>query len=310
MEYIISKEIEQINKTVITIGNFDGVHLGHQNLIKEVFRLKKDKYNDAKSVVLSFSPHPKSYFSNEVFKLIFSELERVKIFEKLEVDILIEYPFDEQTKSMRAMDFINEILIDKLNCQALVVGVDYGFGKNKEGDALFLKEVLSKKGIEVIIVDVYKYKDEKLGSSRIKKILQKGDIEEVNELLNKPYFILGEVVKGKQLGRQIGFPTMNIYPTNNKLIPPNGVYISKVYIDEKCYNSVTNVGINPTVSGSELVVESHILDFNQDIYGKIVTVEFYKKIRAEKKFNSIDELKVQIDNDVKKAEVFFSFNIK
>ncbi len=305
MNYITSKNIKQNCNTIITIGNFDGVHKGHLNLISELKRLQRDKYTDCETVVLSFFPHPKNFYSKDSFKVVFSSEERFSIFQKLNIDTLIEYPFDEVTKNTSAQSFIDDILIGELNCKALVVGEDYHFGKNKEGSAKFLHEVLTKIGIEVIIVKFVNYLDEKLSSTTIRDYLANGEIEKVNELLEKPYFLIGEVKHGKKLGRTIGFPTMNIYPDNSKLLPSNGVYISKVYIDEVEYKAVTNVGFNPTVDGDKLVVESHILGFEEDIYGKIAKVEFFKKTRSEKKFNSIDELKQQIDCDVMSLKEYF-----
>ncbi len=305
MEYLTTKNIKQECGTIITIGNFDGVHRGHLDLMKKLVELKTTKYNGLKTVAFTFNPHPKNFIENSDFKLIFDSNERKSVFSEIDIDILVEYPFDNETKALSPKDFIEKVLIDKLNLKALVVGKDNTFGKNKEGTPEFLKEFLAPFGIEVIVAEDVLYMGEKLGSSRIREVLSYGDMEQVNDLLGKPYFIIGEVVHGKELGKQIGFPTMNIIPPKNKLLPPRGVYISKVTIDGVLYNAVTNIGVNPTVSGEILVVESHILDFDADIYGKIVKTEILKAVRSEKKFGSVEELKEQIDKDVNTTVEYF-----
>ncbi len=305
MEYLTTKNIKQNSGTIVTIGNFDGVHRGHTNLIDKVNELKNTNYQNLKTVVFTFSPHPKSFIEKTNFKLIFNYMEKHSVFSELKIDVLIEYPFDIDTMTMSPEEFVERVLIEQLNCKILVVGKDYGFGKNKSGNSDFLKEELAKYGVEVIIPEDVLYMDEKLGSSKIREVLSYGDMERVTDLLGKPFFIIGEVVHGKELGKQIGFPTMNIIPPADKLLPPRGVYISKVCIDDKYYSAVTNVGVNPTVSGETLVVESHLLDFDADLYGKVVKVEMLKAIRSEKKFNSIEELKEQIDKDVCTTKDYF-----
>ncbi len=305
MKYFTSKSIKQDKNTIVTIGKFDGVHKGHINILNKVKLLKEEKYKDCESVIFSFEPHPMSFILNKDFKVIFDSEERFEVFENLGIDVLIEYPFDNETKEMSPTSFIEDILIDKLNCKALVIGRDYNFGKNKEGTASMLKEILSDRGIEVVIEDEVLYFNEKLSSSRIRNYISSGDMETVNSLLNQNYFIKGEVVKCKQLGRTIGFPTMNVFPSKNKILPPYGVYISRVYIDNDTFNAITNIGVNPTVHGDILTVECHILNFNKDIYGKLVKIEILKKVRSEKKFSSLDELKNQINQDVEFTKKFF-----
>lgn len=306
MKYITSKNIKLNSGTVVTVGNFDGVHKGHLDLINSIKSLKKDKYTDCQTVVLSFNPHPIAYLKKMDFRLIFSRKERIHVFENLDIDILIEYPFDKNTKNMTKDEFVEGILLNKLNCKALVVGKDWGFGKNKQGNAYTLKEMLKKHGVEVIIRDSILYSGEKLGSTNIRNLISNGCVETANKLLGKQYFVIGEVVVGKQLGRQIGFPTMNIYPPNDKLLPPNGVYVSNVFIDDEKFYAVTNIGVNPTVDGDELIVESHIFDFDREIYGKIAKVEILKQVRLEKKFNSLDELKAQIARDILQAKKYLN----
>lgn len=311
MEYLKTKDIKIENKTIITIGNFDGVHQGHAKLINELLVYKnKDEYKDAKTAVLSFNPHPLSFILNKEFKTMFDNTEKRSIFENMGMDIFIEYPFDEQTCNLSANQFVKDILIDKLNATIVVIGEDYCFGKNKEGNAKKLQEILKKYNIPVIIMPIVLFNDEKISSSKIRECLINGDMEKVTYFLNKPYFIIGTVCHGKQIGRTIGFPTMNVLPDCNKLLPSNGVYISNVFIDNEKYDAVTNIGKNPTVDGDVLIFESHILGFDEDIYGKTVKVDILKKIRSEQKFNSLDELKRQIDSDVSALKKYVQINEK
>lgn len=299
MEYLTTKDIKIEEKTIVTIGSFDGIHLGHKELIDEVLSIKNENPDkNLKSVILSFSPHPMSLILGTQFNTLFTKEERKHIVEAVGVDVFIEYPFDKEVMELSPEKFVQDIIIDKLNVSYVVIGEDYSFGNNKEGDHKLLKALVKDKNIEVIVIPLKQISNEKIGSSGIKKLLEQSDMEKVKQLLDKPYFIIGEVVHGKELGRTIGFPTMNILPKPTKLLPPNGVYISTVYVDGQTYDAITNIGVNPTVNGKNLVCESHILDFSQDIYGKIAKVELLKKVRDEKKFNSLDELKNQINDDV------------
>lgn len=311
MEYLKTKDIKIENKTIITIGNFDGVHLGHAKLINELLMYKnKDEYKNAKTTVLSFNPHPLSFILNKEFKTMFDDIEKRSIFENMGIDIFIEYPFDEETCNLSASQFVEDILIDKLNASIVVIGEDYCFGKNKEGNAKKLQEILKQYNVPVIIMPIVLFNGEKISSSKIRECLINGDMEKVTYFLNKPYFIIGNVCYGKQIGRTIGFPTMNILPNSCKLLPSNGVYISNVFIDNVKYEAVTNIGKNPTVNGDVLIFESHILGFDEDIYGKTVKVDILKKIRSEQKFDSLDKLKNQIDSDVLTLKNYIEINGK
>ncbi len=291
--------------TVITIGNFDGVHKGHLNLINKVMELTQMQYSGCKSTVLTFNPHPRSFIGDGDFKLIFNSTEKLDVFKSTGIEMLIEYPFDDLTRSMSSSEFVDQILINGLNCKALVIGKDYSFGKNKEGNADKIKCLLSKYGVPVFVLPDILNGNERIGSTRIRKTIESGNMEEAEILLGKPYFVSGEVIHGKELGRQIGFPTMNILPSKDKLVPTNGVYISRVTLDKKTYNSITNIGYNPTVSGKVLITETNVFDFDKSVYGKIAKVEILKKIRDEKNFASIEKLKEQIDIDVKIAKKYF-----
>lgn len=298
MEYITTNDIKFDKGTIITLGNFDGVHIGHQKLIEKLFSIKDSIKEDYLTTVFSFNPHPKCVVKNIPFKTIFDKDERKLILEDIGVDVLVEYPFDENTMNMSSQSFVKDVLIDKLNAKYVVIGEDYTFGKNKEGNVNYLKECLEKYSVEVFILETVLFKNQKISSTDIRQSLIDGDMKNVEALLNKPYFILGKVVHGKELGRTIGFPTMNVLPDKNKLLPHNGVYITEVLIDGVYRNALTNVGVNPTVNGDQLIVETHVLDYSGDFYDKLIKINFIDKIRDEKKFNSLDELKAQISSDI------------
>lgn len=281
--------------TAVTIGNFDGVHLGHQKLVQTI--LDYAKIDKLKSVVFSFSPHPMEFFKRqEGFKTMFSVEEKKFVIENLGVDILIQYPFNREFASLKPEEFM-DLLIEKINCRVLVVGENYHFGKDQCGDINTLKELGSKKGITVIGIPRVKIHDVRVSSTRIRGLIENGDMETVTKLLNKPYFAMGEVVHGDERGRTMNFPTINMMPTLKKLLPPDGVYFSRVWIEGKMYAGMSNIGVNPTFNGEARKIETHIFDFDKDVYGKKAMVGFYKRIRSERKFENAGELIKQLNED-------------
>lgn len=293
-------------ETVVTIGNFDGIHIGHKKLITTI---KKYALNEnLKSVVVTFTPHPLEVVKNtSPFFYIFSEEEKNMEIEKENIDYFIKYPFTKEFSNVTPEDFIN-ILIEKLNCKVLVVGEDYCFGKNRTGNVDILKKIGEQKGIKVVKISNIVIDGERVSSSIIRECLLNKNIKKANLLLNKPYYILGKVVEGNKLGRTIGFPTANIIPPKNKLLPPDGVYITKTKYKGIIYDSITNIGKNPTVDNTERTIETYIFDFNQNLYNENIQVYFYDWIRSVKKFNGIEELKGQISKDINIATNFFKTN--
>ncbi len=302
MRVLQSKYIEQDKYTAVTLGNFDGIHLGHQKLISTV-KEYAEKYG-LKTIVFSFYPHPKSFFFGEDFYTIFTRYEKERLVEKMGVDELILYPFTAEFANMEPEDFA-EYFFDRMKCKVLVVGDDYCFGKDRRGDYNLLKSIGDKKGVDVIKISSINDNDIRISSTRIRECIKQRDFKEAYKLLGKSYFVSGNVVGGKRIGRKINFPTANIVTPNNKLLPPDGVYLTKTEHKGKIYNSITNVGKNPTVGGKHKTVETYIFDFEQDIYGDEIIVRFYDFIRDECKFNSIDELKEQITKDKAKAVELF-----
>ncbi|WP_250278496.1 bifunctional riboflavin kinase/FAD synthetase [[Clostridium] colinum] len=294
------------NGTVVTVGNFDGIHIGHKKLITTTKKCALEK--GLKSVVLTFSPHPIEIIKNNTsFFYIFSEKEKYLEMEKENIDFFIKYNFTKEFSDISPEKFV-DILIEKLNCKILVVGEDYCFGKNRKGNIDILKKIGKEKGIEIIKISNIIIDGERVSSSIIRECINNRNIKKANLLLNKPYYILGKVVEGNKFGRTIGFPTANIIPTKNKLLPPDGVYITKTKYNNKIYDSITNIGTNPTVNNVDRTIETYIFDFNQDLYNKYIEVYFYEWVRSVKKFNGIDELKRQISKDVDRASKFFKIN--
>ena len=215
------------------------------------------------------------------------------------VDYIINIPFDEYMTKISGYDFVKDILIDKLGAKKIIVGHDFTFARNKEGNIDLLKELSKKNGFLLEIVNPVKIDDIRISSSYIRKLILDGKVEDARKYLGRNYKLSGEVIHSKKLGRTIGFPTANISIDENIIIPKVGIYATKVYVNGTIYYGATNVGYNPTVNGNKLSIETNILEFNDDIYGKIITIEFLERIRDEKKFNGIEELKEQLQKDTK-----------
>jgi riboflavin kinase/FMN adenylyltransferase len=296
--------LEDINldnsPSVLTVGMFDGVHLGHLSVLQKVIQLSKE--SNIPSIVLTFSNHPSSYFQPTNLVGQISNLdEKINLLESLGIDIVIALPFDSYMASLSAQSFAENILIDKLNVREIVFGYDNHFGHNREGS----KEFIDKRfpSIHTHRVEETKIDNEIVSSSLIKSYIQKGDVEKANQLLNYTYSLQGTVIKGDQLGRTIGFPTANINTQTYKLIPPIGVYFTRSYVDNQILYGMTNIGVRPTVTKSEeLRIETHLLNFDQDIYGQTLRVEFIKRMRNEQKFDSFAALVNQLEKDKSEAQ--------
>lgn len=304
MEHITDTHIDQKQPTAVTLGNFDGLHLGHRALIKLTKQFAQEE--GLKSVVFTFSPHPMLVFQKkEDFALIMTPDEKKFTMEQMGIDTYIEYPFDQEFAAMSPEEFAVKLIFEKLQCRVLIVGENYHFGSNRSGSYELLQKLGEERGVKVIAVPSVLFEEERVSSSRIRKALVQKDFEDANRMLTEPYFILGEVTEGKKLGRTIGFPTINMTAQPLKLFPPNGVYATKTLYNGKCYYGVTNIGINPTVNGSDKIVETFLLDFDKDVYGDTLQIFFYKFLRSERKFPSIEELREQIQLNAKQAREYF-----
>ena len=289
------KDIDIEFDTVVTIGNFDGVHKGHQVLIEKTATYAKAR--GIKSAVFTFLNHPINYFVPEKVKNIFDEKEKERLIESFGIDYLIDIPFDKTMTQISAEQFVVKILKDKIHAKKIVVGHDFTFARNKEGTVDVLREMGHEYDIEVEVVQPIKINGIRVSSTFIRELISEGRVDEIPQYLGTPYVIEGEIIHGKANGRKMGYPTANISLKDQIINPKNGIYASRVVIDGKKYFGATNVGMNPTVNGKYLSIETNILDFNEDIYGKRVRIEFLEKIRDEKKFKSLDELRKQLDLD-------------
>ena len=305
MKYIQGVEEFRLNEpTAVTLGKFDGVHIGHQKLISIV--KEKAIQNDVLSVAFTFDRIPLSICPQNFQHFITTNTERKRIMEEYGLDVEVEYPFTERLMNTEPEEFIKHIIIGKLNAKYVVVGTDYRFGKNRLGNVDMLIEKGPEYGFETIVVEKEKYQEREISSTYVREELQLGHMETANMLLGRPYSIYGIVAKGNQLGRTIDIPTVNIYPSESKLLPPNGVYASVTEFDGKKYYGVTNVGTKPTVSDDfEISVETNIFDFDRDIYGKSINVSLMHFLRPEMKFESIEALQKQMKSDAEFARDMF-----
>lgn len=287
-------------KTYVALGSFDGIHKGHLALINKSIELAKK--NDSLSMVYTFKNHPRTLINKkEAPKLIMNLDEKMSELKDLGVNLSVFVEFTKDFMSLEPREFINN-LIEIYNVKGIVVGFNYRFGYKNKGDVNFLKELTASKGIELHIIDPFTYNDEVVSSTRIRKSIADGEMEDAYNMLNRYFSLNGEVVGGKRIGRTINFPTANMDVDKKVVLPKIGVYYTNVEVDRKIYKGITSVGNNPTVNGKNITVETHILNFDEDIYGKKIKLYFISKIRDEKKFNSLEELKNQLVKDKKFAE--------
>ena len=291
-------ESEKLNNTSVCIGNFDGLHIAHKALIDMA---NKEK-GELKSVIYTFSPHPRKLFGKEHFS-IQSDKEKEESLTEMGCDYLYIKETTMEFLSKSPEEFVKEELFSRLGAKKVFVGYDFKFGKNSGGDATLLSALGEKYGFSVTVLPEIKEKDVPVKSSIIRGFIEEGDFEKAALFLGRLHSYEGEVVHCKGLGKNLGFPTANIFPEEDKALPPFGVYAVKANVNGKIYDAVANVGLNPTVEhGDKPKIEIHLIDFNEDIYGKRIKISFFKIIRREKKFANIDELKYQIEKDVKKAK--------
>ena len=284
-------------KTIVTIGTFDGVHYGHQQIIKKlVVTAKKEK---KKSVLLTFFPHPRMVLQKDVsLELINTIEERAKLLEKTGLDYLIIHPFNKEFSRLNALDFVRTVLVSQLNTSKLVIGYDHHFGKNREGNIEQLTEYSHLYDFSVEEIPAQDIDDVSISSTKIRKALASGNLKTANNYLGYPFMLNGTVVNGKQLGGKIGFPTANIHIKESyKLIPKTGVYVVKSTIEKKEIFGMMNIGNRPTVNGKYQTIEVHFFDFNQNLYHKNLTIELLYFLRNEQKFDSVEDLIVQLKKD-------------
>lgn len=296
---------KKLDAAVATIGTFDGVHIGHQKIIKTL--CAEAKAQNVSSVVITFWPHPKQILqpNSQVVKTLFSVQERIDLLSNYEIDYLIVIPFDLEFSKMNSDDFIKNILIQTIGVGTLILGYDHRFGNNRTGSFEYLKNNASTFGLQLIEISRQDIDDIAVSSSSIRQAIADADFEKAKRLLGHPYFITGDVVTGRQLGNKIGFPTANIAFGDDKILPAVGVYATLVNIGEQDYEGMMNLGYRPTVNGQNLAMEVHILQFEKDIYNHQITVTPIQKLRDEHKFENLEALVAQLRIDKKNTEEIF-----
>lgn len=280
----------------VALGSFDGLHLGHMKLIDKAIQLAKE--NKGKSMLYTFKNHPLEVINKKIApKLLMDNRSKIEVLKNKGVDILRFVCFDKSFMEISPEDFVLNI-IKQYNIKGIVVGFNFRFGYKNSGDVSMLKEFSKKYNFKLFIVNPVEYNNEVISSSRIRKIIsQDGNVEDAREMLPYPYFMEGNIIKGKQIGRQLGFPTVNLEYSKNFIIPKSGVYFTIVVYNNKVYKGITNIGYNPTVKSKKLNIETHILNFNEDIYGERIRLYFLNRLRDEKKFESLEELSLTIEKD-------------
>lgn len=284
----------KLSNTIVTVGKFDGLHKGHEKLLSELAK----KANGRRKVVLTFAAEPKDVLNNQTVKTIVTDEEKRLLCEKQGIDVYCSMPMTKNF-GIRTWWIYKRIFEKKIRGYSDCVGPDFSFGNKGAGNVDYLKENTEKYGYELYVIEKEKYHDKDISSTGIRSSIIEGRIEETNEMLDHPYSVIGKVEEGKKIGRTINFPTANILPAATKLLPPNGVYATRTNINGKSYRSITNVGINPTISeNNPTKVETYIANFHGNLYGEVIEVSFYEFMRGERKFDDIEQLKKQITMDI------------
>lgn len=290
-------EFHSNKKTIVTLGTFDGVHIGHTEILKKLTQNTHD--GEFESTVLTFFPHPRTVLQGKSdLKLLNTINEKISLLENIGIENLIIHPFDEKFAELSAEEFAKTILVDQLQVQKIIIGYDHRFGKNRTADINDLISFGTQYGFEVEQISAKEIDAISISSTKIRNALELGDIDLANQYLGYSYFLSGTVVKGKQLGRIIGFPTANIkLDEDYKLVPKNGVYIVCAKIEDQLVNGMMNIGFNPTVEGKNKTIEVHLFDFNSDLYNHKIKISIIHPIRSEQKFESVAVLKQQLIKD-------------
>lgn len=282
--------------SAVSLGKFDGLHRGHQKLISHVLEQKK---NGLLAVIFTFENNPTRILSGLSGQNIITNQERREKLEEAGIDKLFECPFVPEISNMEAEDFVEEVLLKQMNAAFIAVGKDFRFGHHRKGDYLLLQKLGQKHGFLVEVLEKEQSHERDISSTYIREALYEGNIPLANELLGYPYFVSGEVLHGRKIGRTLGLPTTNLLPPKDKLLPPNGVYLTRTKIEENMYYGITNIGYKPTVGAQmDKGVETFLFDYSGDLYGKYLKVEFLEFRRPERKFHSLEELKTCILSDV------------
>tara|TARA_B100000795_G_C22796511_1_gene439606 strand:+ start:343 stop:1278 length:936 start_codon:yes stop_codon:yes gene_type:complete len=295
-------------KTIVTIGTFDGIHIGHQKILKDL--IKTAKTEGKKSVLLTFFPHPRMVLQKDSTILLLNTIqEKSCLLEKMGLDYLIIHPFNKEFSRLTALDFVRDVLVNKLNTSRLVIGYDHHFGKNREGNIHQLREYSLLYDFDVEEIPAQDIDDVSVSSTKIRIALKEGRLKTANNYLGYNYMLNGTIVNGKKLGGKIGFPTANLdIEESYKLIPKKGVYVIKTVFDGLLFTGMMNIGFNPTVSGKHQTIEAHLFNFDKNLYGKKMSVELLCFLREEQKFNSVEDLIIQLNLDKVNALSYLANN--
>lgn len=291
-------DFEKVKAAVVTTGTFDGVHVGHRKIIARLNELAKNAGGE--SVILTFHPHPRMVLfpKDHGLELISTMDEKIELLKEAGVQNLIIHPFTKEFSRTTSLDFVRDIIVDKLGTQTLVIGYDHHFGRNREGSFEHLKEYGPLYGFKVEEISVQDVDDVAVSSTKIRRALKEGDVATAEKYLSFPFQLTGRVIHGDKLGRKLGFPTANLaVEDETKMIPANGVYAAYVYINGEKFKGMLNIGVRPTVEGEHQRIEVHIIDFDSEIYDKEISLHLKSKIRDEKKFKDLEQLKERLAID-------------
>ena len=296
-------------KTIVTLGTFDGVHIGHNAILDKICKVAK--HENLESVILTFFPHPRKIVSNNYdIKLLNTIEEKSVLLEKIGIQNFIVHPFDKTFSELSPREFVTQVLVEKLNIQKIIIGHDHKFGKDRAADFNDLINFGKEFGFEVEEISAQQINEVSVSSTRIRNSLLEGNVSLAKDYLGYPYVLTGNVVKGNQLGRTINFPTANIeIPEDYKLIPKNGVYIVTANVSNQTVFGMMNIGVKPTLGENKLAIEVHLLDFDKDIYNQKIQVQLLERLRDEQKFESFEALKLQLEVD-KQNTIHYFENLK
>lgn len=299
-----AEQFRSKRSTVVTIGTFDGVHMGHQKIIERL--VKSAGQHDLESVILTFFPHPRMVLQKESgIRLINTIEERKQILGEMGVDHLVIHPFTFEFSQLDAEAYVKDVLVNQLKAKRIIIGYDHRFGRNRTAGIDDLRALAKVYGVEVEEISPQEIEEVAVSSTKIRKALQQGEVEKANQYLRYPFALKGEVVKGRGLGKQFAYPTANLSIAEDyKLIPKNGVYVVRADIDHTTWFGLMSIGTNPTVGGRERTIETHFLDFEGDLYGRVLNVELLGRIRDEEHFNSVETLKEAMIQDEKYARKY------
>ncbi len=303
--YTNIQDFKNVNNPIVTTGTFDGVHIGHRRIINRISEIAKAEHGE--TVILTFFPHPRMVLfpDDNDLRLINSQKEKIMLLEDAGVDHLIIYPFTREFSRLTAVEYVRDILVNQIGVKKLVIGYDHHFGRNREGDLEQLKEFAPLYDFEVEEIPAQDIDDVRVSSTKVRHALLEGDMKTANKYLQYEFLLNGIVIEGSKVGRSIGFPTANLHVVEDyKLIPADGVYVVKVRVKEQWHYGMINIGYRPTINGDEAKksIEVHIFNFNEEIYGEVITLSFLQRLRDEEKFESVEALQRQLANDKEKAQ--------